>query len=122
MNLTCEYLECDEHIFFYSIDNCCCCIMYCDIVWNICSTTNINSLLLLQKRAIRNVTHSHYLSHTEPSFKYSENTTYIHLTNRHIHVYIHFQSSPITIQNRFILNSTIHSYIHIHPAILKTIN
>ena len=43
-------------------------IHYCNIVWGNCSTTNINSLLLIQKRAIRNITNSSYLAYTEPLF------------------------------------------------------
>ena len=44
-------------------------INYCNIIWaNICPT-NLTPLTLILKRAIRNVTKSEFLAHTEPLFK-----------------------------------------------------
>ena len=44
-------------------------INYCNIIWaNICPT-NLTPLTLILKRAIRNVTKSDFLAHTEPLFK-----------------------------------------------------
>ena len=44
-------------------------INYCNIVWANCNKTKLNSILLLQKRALRICTNSHYLSHADPLFK-----------------------------------------------------
>ena len=44
-------------------------INYCNIIWaNICPT-NLKPLILILKRAIRNVTKSEFLAHTKPLFK-----------------------------------------------------
>ena len=44
-------------------------INYCNIIWaNICPT-NLHPLILVLKRAMRNVTKSEFLAHTEPLFK-----------------------------------------------------
>ena len=40
-------------------------INYGSLVWR----TNINRISKMQKRAIRIITHSHYIAHTEPLFK-----------------------------------------------------
>ena len=48
-------------------------MIYCYLNYNICCyaatyTTHTHRLLLLQKKAIRNVTHSNYLAHTDHLF------------------------------------------------------
>ena len=47
---------------------------YCNIVWGNCNKTKINTLLLLQKRALRICSHSNYLAHTTPIFQTAENS------------------------------------------------
>jgi hypothetical protein len=42
---------------------------YCAIVWANCSQYKLNSILILQKRAVRNLCHLKYLAHTAPYFK-----------------------------------------------------
>ena len=42
---------------------------YCNIMWGCASPTVLQELLLLQKRAIRIINKSSYLSHTAPIFK-----------------------------------------------------
>jgi hypothetical protein len=44
-------------------------LMYCNIVWATQNTVALNSLLLCQKRVVRIITFSHWLSHTKPIFK-----------------------------------------------------
>ena len=65
-------------------------INYCNIVWGNCNTTKINSLLL-QKRAIRNITNASYLAHTEPLFHRLNtlNTRYTHITNWHKMIFMY---------------------------------
>lgn len=43
-------------------------IAYCHLVWGTTTSTNINKLFLLQKRAIRTVANTSYYAHTEPLF------------------------------------------------------
>jgi len=42
---------------------------YCIILWGSASKTNLQKLIILQKRAVRIINKSHYLSHTDPIFK-----------------------------------------------------
>ena len=42
--------------------------MYCNIVWGSCATYLLHKLFLLQKRAVRAITNSHYLDHTRNLF------------------------------------------------------
>ena len=43
-------------------------LSYCNIVWGNCSFYLLNRLFLLQKRAVRAITKSHYLAHTHDLF------------------------------------------------------
>ena len=51
---------CHAYIFPY--------MTYCIEVWRCASQTQLNCLLLLQKKIIRKVSFSHYLAHTNPLF------------------------------------------------------
>ena len=42
---------------------------YCSLIWSGALETDLNRLVILQKKAIRVCTHSHYLAHTPPLFK-----------------------------------------------------
>ena len=44
-------------------------LSYCNIMWGCASTSALQELLVLQKRAIRIINKSNYLSHTSPIFK-----------------------------------------------------
>ena len=44
-------------------------INYCNIVWANTSPTNLQPLILILKRIIRNVSHSEFLAHTAPIYK-----------------------------------------------------
>ena len=44
-------------------------LTYCNIVWSNCSATRFNIVFVLQKKAIRIVAKTHYLSRTAPLFK-----------------------------------------------------
>ena len=43
-------------------------VQYCTLLWANSHVTNIRKLQLLQKKAIRIITSSHYIAHTEPLF------------------------------------------------------
>ena len=43
-------------------------LSYCATIWGISSKHNLNRILLLQKRALRLITHSHYLQPSAPLF------------------------------------------------------
>ena len=42
--------------------------MYCHVIWAKCSQTNLNRLVLLQKKIVRIVTKAHFRAHTDPIF------------------------------------------------------
>ena len=44
-------------------------LMYCNIIWGNCSKSLLNRIHILQKRAIRIITHSQPQTHTGPLFK-----------------------------------------------------
>ena len=72
-------------------------MLYCNIVWGSCSITRINSLLLLQKRAIRIITNFKlFISHWPniSSLKNIKNTRYSYFTDRHFYVQIFSQPTP----------------------------
>ena len=88
-------------------------MLYCNIVWGSCSITRINSLLLLQKRAIRIITNSNYLSHTDPIFHRLKTLKIqdIHTLQTGIFMYKYSHNQlPTLFHNRYSLNSNIHSY------------
>ena len=43
-------------------------ITYCNLIWGNCSTSKLNSIFLLQKKAIRICANSSYNAHTDPLF------------------------------------------------------
>ena len=43
-------------------------LQYCTLLWANSRVTNIRKLQLLQKKAIRIITSSHYIAHTDPLF------------------------------------------------------
>ena len=86
---------------------------YCNIAWGNCSVTKINSLCLLQKRAIRTITKSDYLAHTEPLFHRLKTLRIddIHSLQTGIFMYKYSNDKlPSLFQNYFELNSNIHTY------------
>ena len=44
-------------------------LSYCNIIWSSAHPTTLKSLVTIQKRIIRNITHSAFDAHTEPLFK-----------------------------------------------------
>ena len=86
---------------------------YCNIVWGNCNKTKINTLLLLQKRAIRICSHTNYLAHTTPIFKRMKTLKAedIHTFQTAIFMYKYVTNLlPPSFQNFFTNNANILSY------------
>ena len=88
-------------------------ITYCNLVWATSTKDKINSIFLLQKKALRICTGSQYLAHTNPLF-YELKTLKIfdiHVLQSLLFMYKYTNNLlPNSFQIFFILNSTIHSY------------
>ena len=88
-------------------------ITYCNIVWGNCCSTRINSILLLQKRALRVITNSSYLSNSGPLFDQLKTLKVndIHTFQTAIFMYKYtYNQLPSMFLNLFTPNSNIHSY------------
>ena len=86
---------------------------YCNIVWGNCSQTEINSLFLLQKKAMRICSQSNYLDHTNPIFQNQKllKVEDIHTYQTSIFMYKYTTNLlPRSFQSFFTLNTNIHSY------------
>ena len=86
---------------------------YCNISWGNCSKTEIQTLFLLQKKAIRICSHSHYLAHTTPIFKEIKTLKVNDIHTYQTAIFMFKYSAnllPPSFQNFFIHNANIHSY------------
>ena len=100
-------------------------ISYCNTAWGNSGITQINSILLLQKRAIRICSHSHYLSNTDPIFHKLNflKANDIHYFQTAIFVYKFSKNIlPLTFRDMFTLNTNIHSYPTSHSFDLHLSN
>ena len=88
-------------------------ISYCNIVWANCGSTKINSIFLLQKRALRLCTGSHYLAHTDPLFRKFKTLKISDLNSVQVAIvmfkFINKQLPP-SFDSMFNLNNAVHSY------------
>jgi len=92
---------------------------YCNIVWGSCSQTKINSLLLLQKKAVRICNHSSYLAHTTPIFKNLKILTLNDIHTLHTSIFMYKYTTnllPPSFSNFFNYNANIHSYPTRHSS------
>ena len=87
-------------------------INYCNIVWGNCNKSKLNSILLLQKKAIRMCTHSDYLAHTDPIFYQLRiiKVHDIHTYQTAIFMFKYTQNLLPLFQNIYTPNYNIHSY------------
>ena len=88
-------------------------VSYCNLVWATSAKTKINSIYLLQKKALRICTGSQYLAHTNPLF-YELKTLKVSDINTLQNLLFMFKYTnkllPHSFKNFFTLNSAIHSY------------
>ena len=88
-------------------------ITYCNIVWGNCGSTKTNSILLLQKRALRLITNSQYRSPSDPLFAQIKALKIhdIHTFQSAIFMYKYNRNQlPSVFDNFLTSNANIHSY------------
>ena len=88
-------------------------INYCNLIWGGAYDTVLQPLYILQKKAIRLISNSHYLEHTEPLFKSLEllNIYQIIKLNCLLLVYKCTKNNYfLEFKNKLHVNSSIHSY------------
>ena len=86
---------------------------YCNIVWGNSAITKLNSILLLQKRAIRVCTRSGYLTETEPLFRCLKTLKIFDISLYQTKFFIHkynLKLLPSAFQNLFHRNTDVHTY------------
>ena len=86
---------------------------YCLEVWGCASTTLMNSLFRMQKKAIRSITMSGYRDHTAPLFKFCKILTLeeLHVSKVSIFMYrVHKRMAPEIFYDYFVSNSLFHRY------------
>jgi len=103
-------------------------IQYCITSWFNTSKQNIDRIFKLQKRAVRNISHSSYYSHTAPIFSHL-GILNVHDTNLFqtaIFMYLCFNKFlPTSMQEHFHLNNSLHNYqtrnaLNFHFPIIRT--
>ena len=88
-------------------------VTYCNLVWATSAKTKVNSIYLLQKKALRICTGSSYISHTGPIFYKLKTLTVfdIHSLQSLLLMFKYVNNMlPLSFKNFFITNNTIHSY------------
>ena len=94
-------------------------ITYCNLAWGNCGSTKTNSLLLLQKRALRIITNSRYLAPTDPLFSQLKTLKVHDIHSLQTAIFMHkytFNQLPTVFDNFFTPNSNIHSYPTRHSS------
>ena len=88
-------------------------INYCNLIWGNCSKTNLDHLLLLQKKAVRICTKSTYLSHTDPHFYRLKTYKIYDINTIQIAIFMykyHYKMLPPVFTDFFSYNNNLHSY------------
>ena len=86
---------------------------YCNLIWGTAYPSNLNSLVILQKKCIRIINKTGYLDHTDPLFKSSKllKLEQIHTLSCAKFIYNCYRSiTYANFRSRLIQNSEIHSY------------
>ena len=95
-------------------------ITYCNIVWGNSNQSKLNSILILQKKALRICTHSNYLAHTNPIFHelnilklhdihtyqtsicmFKHTVIYFHFFMMYLHIIVTYTHTPLAIVTIF---------------------
>ena len=88
-------------------------ITYCNIVWGNSNMMNINSILLLQKKAMRICTHSNYYAHSDPLFFELKTLKVNDINSLQCAMFMHkynLNILPPNFSNFFTQNTQVHSY------------
>ena len=88
-------------------------ITYCNIVWGNCASTKTNQILTLQKRAVRLITNSRYLSPSNTLFRQLKTLKIEDIHTFQTAVFMHkytFNRLPKIFDGFFTPNSSVHSY------------
>lgn len=86
---------------------------YCLVIWSYTTESNINRLLVLQKRAIRIITNSKLRDHTSPLFKKLSLLPLMSLVNLKKAIFMYSiinKSLPNIILYKFIYTTDVHEY------------
>jgi len=86
---------------------------YCNLIWASGGKTKINSIYLLQKKALRLCTGSHYLEHTYPLFSELKTLYIFDIDTLQSLIFMYKYKNkllPESFKDFFTLNSDIHSY------------
>lgn len=86
---------------------------YCISVWGSTYPSNLDRLLLLQKRSVRTISGQPFLAHTDPIFKDLETVKFNNIYLLHFGKFLYqFKVGllPQTFNNMFCYNVKIHSY------------
>ena len=88
-------------------------LQYCTLLWANSHVTNIRKLQLLQKKAIRIITSSHYIAHTDPLFSITKllklDDMYTYQLGIFMHKVKHFQL-PQHMSSMFLRTENIHKH------------
>ena len=103
-------------------------ITYCNQVWGSNYKSRLNRTVVLQKKALRIVTHSEYRCHTSPLFKQLNLLTVENVNNFLIGIFMHrrfHDTLPSVFNGFFQINSNIHEHQtrtsqQLHTPIIKT--
>ena len=88
-------------------------LCYCNIAWANCYRTKTNSVLLLQKRALRVCTNSYYRANTDPIFQRLKTLKIddIHTLQTAIFMFKYRTNTlPLLFHDLYTLNRNVHSY------------
>ena len=88
-------------------------LQYCTLLWANSHVTNIRKLQLLQKKAIRIITSSHYIAHTEPLFSMTKLLKLDDLYKYQLGIFMHKVTHcqlPQNMSSMFLRTDNIHSH------------
>ena len=88
-------------------------LQYCTLLWANSHVTNIRKLQLLQKKAIRIITSSHYIAHTEPLFSMTTLLKLDDLYKYQLGIFMHKVTHcqlPQNMSSMFLRTDNIHSH------------
>ena len=88
-------------------------LQYCTLLWANSHVTNTRKLQLLQKKAIRIITSSHYIAHTEPLFSMTKLLKLDDLYKYQLGIFMHKVSHcqlPQNMSSMFVRTDNIHSH------------